>query len=197
LYLASPEFLAMYAVDQADDAAHLQQEFIKELCRSGKDRNQFGSLHELRSLVLRDGFRLKTGATPDLTFVQATPEHVTQRFTVREKSAAEIIRNLKENTPLYRFHEKVAELYVGRWTREPGWQATVYQLPSKLSGGHWDCSFTEDGSGALVFTSTAQDISMLRLGDSVTVSGRISHVSPLESVSLEEAIVRGDHVSVH
>ena len=65
LYLASPEFLAMYAVAQADDAAQLQQEYIKELCRSGKDRNQFGSLHELRALVLRDGFRLEAGVTLD------------------------------------------------------------------------------------------------------------------------------------
>jgi hypothetical protein len=37
----------------------LQQEFNKELKRSGKDRNEFGGLHELRALVLRDGFRLK------------------------------------------------------------------------------------------------------------------------------------------
>jgi len=62
LYIGSPEFLAMHPVSQAEDAAQLQQEFIKELVRSGKDRNQFGLLHELRALVLRDGFRLKTRA---------------------------------------------------------------------------------------------------------------------------------------
>ena len=62
LYIGSPEFLAMNPVSQAEDAAQLQQEFIKELVRSGKDRNQFGSLHELRALVLRDGFRLQTRA---------------------------------------------------------------------------------------------------------------------------------------
>jgi tetratricopeptide (TPR) repeat protein len=60
LYLGSPEFLAMHPVSQAADAAQLQQEFIKELYRSGKDRNQFVLLHELRALVLRDGFRLQT-----------------------------------------------------------------------------------------------------------------------------------------
>jgi hypothetical protein len=186
----------MYAIAQADDTAQLQQEFINELCRSGKDRNQFGSLDELRTLVLRDCFRLETGVTLDLTSVQAMPELATQRLTISEKSAAEIIRNLEENTPLCLFHENAAELYLGRWTRDPAWSATVYQLPSKFSGGLWDCSFTEVGSGALVFASTAQDISALRPGDLVTVSGRISHVSPLQSVSLEEAIVRGDHVSV-
>ena len=97
---------------------------------------------------------------------------------------------------MYRFHEKVAELYLGRWTREHGWQATVYQLPNKLSEGLWDYSFTEVGSGALVFASTAQDISGLRPADSVSVSGTISHVSLLGSVSLEEAIVRCDEVSL-
>ena len=121
LYLASQEFLAMYAIAQADDTAQLQQEFTNELCRSGKDRNQFGSLDEFRTLVLRDGFRLETGETLDLTSVQAMPELATQRLTIREKSAAEIIRNLKENTPLCLFYENAAELYLGRWTRDPGW----------------------------------------------------------------------------
>ena len=60
LYFASPEFLAMQAVSQPGGAAQLQQEFIKELHRSGKDWNRFGLLDELRALVLRDGFRLQT-----------------------------------------------------------------------------------------------------------------------------------------
>jgi tetratricopeptide (TPR) repeat protein len=62
LYFASQEFLAMHAVSQASDAAQLQQEFIKELHRSGKDWNRFGLLDELRALVLRDGFRLQARA---------------------------------------------------------------------------------------------------------------------------------------
>ena len=148
MYLASPEFLAMHAVAQADDAAQLQQEFINELRQSGKDRNQFGSLHELRALVLRDGFRLETGG-PDLTSAQATPALATQRLTIREKSAAEILGNLKAVTLPYRFYEKVEELYRGRWTQAPGWQATVFGLPSKLAGGLWHCSFKEVGSGTL------------------------------------------------
>ena len=59
LYLGSPEFLAMHPVSQLDDAAQFQQEFIEELVRSGKDRNQFSLLHELRALVLRDGTKLQ------------------------------------------------------------------------------------------------------------------------------------------
>jgi hypothetical protein len=124
----------------------------------------------------------------------AQPALAPERPTIREKSAAEIIINLKGIAPSYRFHEKVEELYLGRWTREPGWQATVRDLPSKISGEHWDCSFSEVGSDTLVWASTVQDISMLRRGDPVTVSGRISGVSQLEYVSLEDAIVRGDNV---
>ena len=62
LYFASPEFLAMHAISQAGDAAKLQQEFIQALHKSGKDWNRFGSLDELRVLVLRDGFRLPARA---------------------------------------------------------------------------------------------------------------------------------------
>ena len=59
LYIGLPEFLTMHPVSQSEEEAQLQQEFIKELVRSGKDRNQFGLLHEVRELVLRYGFRLQ------------------------------------------------------------------------------------------------------------------------------------------
>src|SRR5262249_44021147 len=59
LYVGSPEFLAMHPVCQSEEARGLQQQFIQEVLGSGKDRNQFGLLHELRALVLRDGFRLQ------------------------------------------------------------------------------------------------------------------------------------------
>jgi hypothetical protein len=132
--------------------------------------------------------------TPDLTSDRATPALAPQRVTIREKSAGEILVNLKGITLSFRFFEKVKELYIGRWTREPGWQATVHDLPSKRSGGGWFCFFREVGSGTLVAASTVQDVSTLRPGDAVTVSGRISDVSPLKSVILEDAIVRGNNV---
>ena len=130
---------------------------------------------------------------PDLTSDRATPALAPQRLTIREKSAAEILGNLK-GIPSYRFHESVEQLYLERWTREPGWQATVYDLPSKLSGELWHCSFKEAGSDTLVLASTVQDVSTLRPGDSVTVSGRIRDVSQVGSVSLKDAIVRGENV---
>ena len=78
-------------------------------------------------------------AVPALTSDRATPALAPQRLTIREKSAAEILGNLKGITLSYQFRETVEELYLGRWTREPGWQVTVHGLPSKLSGGLWHC----------------------------------------------------------
>ena len=129
---------------------------------------------------------------PDLTSHRDTPAVAPQRLTIPEKSAAEILVNLKGLTPSYPFHEAVEGLYLGRWTREPGWQATVYDLPSKLPGGHWHCMLREIGSGTVVTARTVQDVSTLRRGDSVTVSGRIREVSKLDYVSLEDAILRAD-----
>jgi pyrimidine deaminase RibD-like protein len=132
--------------------------------------------------------------TSDLTSDRATPALAPQRLTIREKSAAEILGNLKGITLSHQFHKTVKDVYLGRWTREPGWQVTVDDLPSKLSESLWHCTFKEVGSGTLVMAVTVRDVSTLRPGDSVTVSGRISAVSQLKSVSLEDAIVRGDNV---
>ena len=131
---------------------------------------------------------------PDLTSHKASPALAPQRATIREKSAAEIVGNLQGITLPSRFRESVEELYVGRWTREPGWQATVYNLPSKLSEELWYCSFKEVGSGTLVSATTVQDVSTLRPGDLVTVSGRIQDVRQPGYVSLKDAIVRGENV---
>ena len=160
-------------------------------------------LHDLGECEVKHGVRMHVVnlyteelGNPDLPdkFKRATPARAPLRVTIREKSAAEILVNLKGITLPYRFHETVEELYLGRWTREPGWQATVYDLPSKLPGGHWHCTFKEVGSDTIVFATTVQDVSTLRPGDSVTVSGRIRDVSLLESVSLGDAILRGDNV---
>lgn len=132
--------------------------------------------------------------THNITSDMATPALASQRPTIREKSAAEILGTLKGITLSYRFRESVEELYVGRWTREPGWQVTVHDLPSKLSEGLWHCSFREVGSDTLVFVSTVQDVSTLRPGDSATVSGRIREVSQLGYVSIGDAIVRSENV---
>ena len=128
-----------------------------------------------------------------VTSYTATPALARQRTAIRETSAAEIIANLKRSTPPHLFFKKAKELYVGRRLQEPGWHVTVHALPSPRSGG-WFCMFREGGSGPIVAASTLQDLSALRLGDSATVSGRISDVSPVDSVMLEDAIVRADHV---
>lgn len=130
--------------------------------------------------------------SPDLTSDESTP--APQRPTIREKSAGEILDNLKDITSSYRLDEKVKELYFGRWTRAPGWQATVCGLPSKLTGGGWLCSLKEVGSDTMVYATTPQDISALRPGDSVSVSGRIRDVKRFLGVTLEDVILRGENV---
>jgi hypothetical protein len=70
----------------------------------------------------------------------------------------------------------------------------VFSLPSKLSGRGWQCSLKEVGSDILVMASTVQDVSKLRPGDSVTVSGRISEVWQALPVGLEDAILQGENV---
>jgi hypothetical protein len=124
-----------------------------------------------------------------------TPALRLQRPTIREKSAAAILGNLKEITLPYRFREKVEELYIGRWTQEPGWRARIVDLPSKSSGLRWHCSLREVESGTLLFAITVQDASTLRTGDLVTVSGRISDVRQSGYVSLEDAVIRADNDS--
>jgi hypothetical protein len=137
----------------------------------------------------------KSEITPDLASTRATLAPPLQRVTIREQSAAEILANLKGIGLSHQLHERVEALSLGRWTREPGWLATVHDLPSKLPSGSWHCTFREVGSGNVVFAITAEDFSALRPGDSVTVSGRIREVSQLEYVSLEDAVLRGDIVS--
>jgi hypothetical protein len=59
VYFANPTYLASKSVVEAPHAAMRQQTFVAELRRSGKDWNEFGSIDQLRALVLRDGFRLQ------------------------------------------------------------------------------------------------------------------------------------------
>jgi hypothetical protein len=152
-----------------------------------------GFREELTTAIERGYFGpgAQLGPTPAPATDRAIPTLAPGRPTIRETSAAEILSSLRGITLSYQFHEKVEELYRGRWTRDPGWRATVNSLPSKLSKDVWFCSFKEIGSDTLVMASTVQDVSALRPGDSVTVSGRISDVSRLESVTLEDAIVWG------
>jgi hypothetical protein len=134
-------------------------------------------------------------AAPGRTAERTTLARASQRLTIREKSAAEILGNLKDIALPYQFRERVEELYVGRWTQEFGWRATMANLPSKLSEVHWHCILKEVDSGILVFASTVQDVSTLRTGDLVTVTGRISDVRQIPSVNLEDAVVQADDVS--
>ena len=132
------------------------------------------------------------GPTTEPATDTALPAPAPERPTIRENSATEILSHLKDITLDYEFRARVEDLYRGRWTREPGWQATVATLPRKLPGGAWFCSFLEVGSAIIVMAFTPQDVSALRRGDAVTVSGKIGDVSRLDYVSLEDAAVVRD-----
>lgn len=108
--------------------------------------------------------------------------------TIRERSAVEVLRNL-QSTNSYDIEEKVEDLYLGLWTRWPGWRTTVRFLPSQIFGERWYCCFEEAGSGTLIMADTAQDLASLRVGDLVIVNGRIRDVSADESIKLEDAII--------
>jgi formylglycine-generating enzyme required for sulfatase activity len=76
VYFASPEYIAQYPVEQSQQAAQLQQQFIQHILDSGKDWNQFSSLHELRALVLRDGIRLGEPPPEPLPTLPYAPEMI-------------------------------------------------------------------------------------------------------------------------
>lgn len=57
VYFAAPDFLSQRPVAESNEVKQLQREFIRAVKRTGQDRSPFSSLHELRALVLRDGFR--------------------------------------------------------------------------------------------------------------------------------------------
>jgi Domain of unknown function (DUF4062) len=128
LYIGSPEFLAMTPISQAEDAAQLQQEFIKELVRSGKDRNQFGSLHELRALVLLNGFRLQTRA-PGI-FLPPEPEDFVGRvLETLEKLYALVVE--KQGSALLHGEPGCGKSTVAlkfAWQTQDAFDAVVFQL---------------------------------------------------------------------
>jgi hypothetical protein len=131
LYIGSPEFLAMNPVLQAEDAAQLQQEFIKELVRSGKDRNQFGLLHELRALVLRDGFRLQTRA-PGL-FLPPEPQDFVGRAEALEELYGMLVEKPGSSALLHGEPGcgKSALALKFAWQTQGAFDAVVFQLCSQ------------------------------------------------------------------
>jgi hypothetical protein len=95
LYFASESFLEEQAVPQDQECAELQQAFVNLLRQSGKDWNPFGSLHELRALVLRDGFRLGSTAT------QPVGDHPRQLVYLcdRQEHEGELVRLFESIRP--------------------------------------------------------------------------------------------------
>jgi hypothetical protein len=107
---------------------------------------------------------------------------------IREQSAAQVLASL-EPIQRYDFHDRVDELYLGRWVPQPGWAGTILDLPER-SGDNWFITVKEKDSQVLIMATTAEESAAeLRVGNAVTVLGRISRISLLKSVSLSDATI--------
>jgi hypothetical protein len=99
----------------------------------------------------------------------------TRRYIGREKSAGEVLLTVKsamQSEMLGRTELEVWEqLFKTRWIPEPGWKGTLDESPRR-SGRMWDCVVREDGTSAAILVITQQDISELRKGDAVLVTGQ-------------------------
>jgi len=109
--------------------------------------------------------------------------------TIRETSAAEVVRSVRAIEYPNDLSETIDSLYMGRWTREPDWRGIVDELPNQHSNGEWALVLKENNTDTLIFVTTEQDVSTLRPGDQIGVTGRISRVSINNSVSLEDASI--------
>jgi hypothetical protein len=143
VYLASPNFVASHAVRQTDEEGKLQQEFIKAIRRSGKDRNQFGTLDELCRLVLRDGFKMaERRRIPDNSVTSSSTA------VIEDKTPLVFICHASE--------DKVAVRTYAVRLREAGF-ATWLDEEQLLPGQEWDVEIRKAiarSNAVIVFLST-------------------------------------------
>ncbi len=116
---------------------------------------------------------------------------------VKEMSAGEIVRTLAGQPS---FNNHVRDLYLGRWIREPGWQAWVRSLPGKeeVPSVIWRLSLTEDFTGASLYAITSDESARdLREHDAVFVVGRIVGITSSYGdsvyINLDSATLRRQH----
>ncbi|MBM3320033.1 MAG: SUMF1/EgtB/PvdO family nonheme iron enzyme, partial [Candidatus Eisenbacteria bacterium] len=81
-----------------EEAATLQQDFVRSIRQSGEDRSSFGSRHELRALVLRDGFRLPE--TPEVPVPRLSDRRAERRYRERVIAEHAAISILGRSKPL-------------------------------------------------------------------------------------------------
>ncbi|MEE8587514.1 MAG: hypothetical protein V3T83_21970, partial [Acidobacteriota bacterium] len=100
-----------------------------------------------------------------------------KRFLPHETTAREVYQTAMSDSP--REREKIVR---NRWIPTPGWSGTVFSLPEKVdipsSEWKWIVLVQEHGSATehIIHIWTKDDASNLRVGDSVTVVGRIKDV---------------------
>lgn len=101
VYFAAPAFLASHPVAQDAGAAQSQMSFVAEVRQSGKDRSEFGSVNELRALVLRDGFSMPSGNQAQLNQTAAALRLLPRPPLVgfiprRDRQGRDILQRLKQ-----------------------------------------------------------------------------------------------------
>jgi hypothetical protein len=73
VYFGSQAFLTSRPVAQESGAMLRQKNFVADVRQTGKDWSEFGSIDELRALVLRDGFRMSRADLPPVIPVGRRP----------------------------------------------------------------------------------------------------------------------------
>ena len=101
----------------------------------------------------------------------------TKTYIYPEKTASDVFNNLMDIKPFNDSIKVFQALYQDRWIPKGGWKGQVFGLPVKneLSGklSAWRFTVKEEGNGALFLVYTNDDISTLRIGQNVTVWGKI------------------------
>ena len=119
----------------------------------------------------------------------SSQESEDRTFLQREETAGSIIDALESIRYSTDRRDHAANLYEGRWIKDPEWRGTVITLPSKIGTDTWSVAVDEEGSDAVIYAITVLDASSLRPGDRVTVSGKISNISG-QWVSVDSATIR-------
>ncbi len=144
----------------------------------------------------------KNAATNHLPVLPIDSFAADRQYLAREQSATEIMDNLDRSLKNsgYRdsrmkdsfLHEKVEDLYQGRWVPYPGWVGTISQLPN-YQFSVWEVQLKEDGGSALIEAGDIEDdLSSCRIGDAARVAGSILTISRHGRIILTDSIISAE-----
>ena len=109
---------------------------------------------------------------------------IEERHTIREARAQDIVAILEGVAKNNQDTRSAQNLFLYRWTPEPGWDCYVIELP-KWNGDSWEIKLEaasipgDVAPPPVVVAWTDTNLSDVRLRDSVQVSGRITQVTDM------------------